>query len=74
MIDRKQLDAMIIKARDHGKVTVTYNRDGRPVLIKVSGIVGVGSEPMGPIGFSEAMHRISLGVGMNGRLQERTLP
>lgn len=67
MVDRKQLEAMITKAETFGSVDVIRDKTGYPTVFTVSGIDGIGPHPMGPIGFSEAMHRVGLGVGMNGR-------
>jgi hypothetical protein len=67
MVDRKQLEAMIAKARKHGgDVRVTKDKQGYISSIQVAGIPRVGPFPMSPISFSEAMHAIGLGVGMNG--------
>jgi hypothetical protein len=66
MVDRKQLDAMIVKASHFGAVRVTEDADGYIETIQVSRIPGIGPHPMSPIAFSEAMHRVGLGVGPNG--------
>jgi hypothetical protein len=63
MVDRKQLETMIGKARAAGAtVDVHIDREGYIVEIKVAGLTGCGPFPLSPIAFSEAMHALGLGV------------
>lgn len=61
MVDRKELEALIVKAQAAG-ATVTVDRDAtegdHPIRVRVIGLKGVGSFPMSPLSFAERMRKV----------------
>lgn len=59
MTDRRELEALIAKARKAGAtVTVETDATDYPVSIAVAGIKGVGPFPMTAISFAERMREV----------------
>jgi hypothetical protein len=59
MIDRKELETLIAKARGAGAtVTVKHDEQGWIKSVQVSGLKGVGPFPMAPIAFGERMREV----------------
>lgn len=59
MTNRRELEALIAKARNAGAVcNVKIDADGWIETVQVSGLKGVGSLPMAPISFAERMREV----------------
>lgn len=59
MTDRRELEALIAKARKTGAiVTVETDETDYPVRVAVAGLKGVGPFPMAAISFAERMREV----------------
>jgi hypothetical protein len=58
MTDRRELEALIAKAKTAASVEVVRDATDYPVSIAVIGLKGVGPFPMAPIAFAERMREV----------------